>query len=121
MYLRLVAIAMLIAFGWENAAAQKASGSTSYVCNFAKVKGDVKQGNDVAVQSGPGAQFRKVDKIRSGRGVYICDENGRWFKIFYSAPDGPCGLTSTNGLDVQKTKGCQSGWVEKKWIDVLSG
>jgi len=53
--------------------------------------------------------------------MYICDEQGEWFKIFYAGKDGLCSQMSSNGLDVQKTKGCRSGWIEKKLIDVISG
>jgi len=123
MYLQLLVLAMLIGVQQENAPAQSPSGASgaSYVCNFAKVKDHLEQGNYVTVRSGAGAQFRKIDRLHSGREVYICDERGDWFKIFYSDPNGPCGPTSSNGLDVQQTRGCKSGWVERKWIDVISG
>lgn len=122
-YLRIAMLGLLIALWPTSTPAQNPSGnsSASYTCNFAKVKAHLEQGEYVAIRSGPGIQFKKIGRLPSGRGVYICDEEGGWFKIFYSAPDGPCGPTSSKGLDVQKTKGCHSGWVEEKWIDVISG
>src|SRR6266851_5099667 len=100
MYLRLAVLALLMALCQENVPAQSPSGSSSasYVCNLAKLKDLVKQGDYAAVRSGPGAQFRNTDRLRSGREVYICDERGDWFKVFYSGPDGPCGPTSSKGL-----------------------
>ena len=95
--------------------------TSSYTCNFAKVKLGSEQVTHIPVRAGAGSSFRRVDKLLSGQEVYICDERGDWFKVFYSGPDGPCGSTSKNGLDVQKTKGCRFGWVEKRWIDVISG
>ena len=123
MYLRLMALAILMALTLGNLPAQSPSGTSSapYVCNYAKVKDHLQQGSYVTIRSGAGAQFKKIDRLHAGREVYICDERGDWFKIFYSDSNGPCGSTSSNGLDVQKAKGCQSGWVEKKWIDVISG
>jgi hypothetical protein len=116
-------LGLLMALWLTRTPAQSLSGnsSTSYTCNFAKVKANSERDEYVTIQSGPGIQFKKIGHLHSGRGVYICDEQGGWFKIYYSAPDGPCGPTSSKGLDVQKTKGCHSGWVEKKWIDVVSG
>jgi hypothetical protein len=123
MYLRLVALAILMALNLKNLPAQSPSGTSGapYICNYARVKDHLEQGSYVTTRSGPGAQFKEIDRLHSGRDVYICDERGDWFKIFYSASNRPCGSTSSNGLDVQKAKDCQSGWVEKKWIDVISG
>ena len=123
MYLRLAAVALLIAFGQDRVPAQSLSGApnAAYLCNFAKVKAHLERRDYVIVRSGAGTKFREIGRLRSGRGVYICDESGDWFKVYYSGPDGPCGSAATNGLDVRKAKGCQSGWVEKKWIDVTSG
>jgi hypothetical protein len=123
MYSRLVVFAVLMVLQSGNGSAQSPSSTpgASYVCNFAKVKDHLEEGDYVTVRSGAGSKFRKIGRLHSGREVYICDERGDWFKVFYSSPDGPCGSGSNGGLDVQKTKGCQSGWVEKKWIDVISG
>ncbi len=95
-----------------------ATPSDSYVCNFAKVHVHLAQNGFAIVRSGAGIRFRKVDRLRPGMGVYICDERGDWLKVFYS---GPCGPTAQGGLSVRKTRGCRSGWVEKRWIDVISG
>jgi hypothetical protein len=97
------------------------SPNASYACNLAKVGVRSEKTGSVLVRSGAGGSFRRTGKLRSGQDVYICDELGEWYKIYYSAPDGPCGSESEKGLDSEKAKGCQSGWVEKKWIDVISG
>lgn len=118
-YLRLTIflVLMMIYPGWV--IAQSPSGS--YMCNFAKVKVRSEQTAPIPVRAGAGSSFRRVDKLQSGQEVYICDERRDWFKVFYSGPGGPCRSTSENGLDVLKAKGCTSGWVEKRWIDVISG
>ena len=119
MYLKVLVIALALLLHTGLATAQSAS--SSYTCNFAKVKISSGGPAHVSVRTGAGPKFQQIDTLDSGREVYICDESGDWFKIFYSGPDGPCGATSENGLDVQKTKGCKSGWVEKRWVDVISG
>ncbi len=119
MYLKVMVFVILMLFDAGLGTAQNLS--SSYTCNFAKIKSSSEQRTFVAVRTGAGRSFREIDRLRSGQGVYICDEHGDWFKIFYSAPDGPCGSASKNGLDVRKAKECRSGWVEKRWIDVISG
>ena len=89
-------------------------------CNFAKVK-PPSQSAFIPVRTGAASRFRRRDTLRDGQEVYICDERGDWYKVFYSGPAGPCRNESGNGLNVEKTKGCRSGWVEKKWIEVISG
>ena len=91
-----------------------------YLCNYARVR-HVQVGSHLSVRSGPGLQFSKVDQLRAGKPVYICDEQGDWLKIFYGGEETPCGSVSSVGLDVRKAAACKSGWVNRKWIDVLSG
>ena len=93
----------------------------SYTCNFAKIKPSSGAGASVAVRTGAALSFRQADELHPGQAVYICDESGEWFKVYYSGPDGPCASTSKNGLDVQKAKGCRFGWVEKRLVEVISG
>jgi hypothetical protein len=123
MYLRFVLLLALITFWGVRLTAQTPSAmpNASYVCNFAKVKIQPKKDDYIAVRSGAGTKYRKIGRLHPGRVVYICDEDRDWFKVFYGDPGSPCGSVSNNGLDVQGTKGCRSGWVGKKWIDVVSG
>jgi uncharacterized protein YraI len=116
--LRLMMIFLLMLFAQSVGFAQNPS---SFSCNFAKVRVTSDMKAAVSVRTGAGMKFRQIAKLRAGQGVYICDESGGWFKVFYSKPGGPCGSTSESGLDVEKAKGCRSGWVEKRSIDVISG
>lgn len=119
MYPKTKVLAVLVLLCAGSGMAQNTS--NFYTCNSAKVELTSGQGNSVAVRVGPGHRFREIDKLGSGHRVYICDEQGDWFEIFYSGSDAPCGSSSDSGLDVRKAKGCRSGWVEKKWINVISG
>lgn len=90
------------------------------LCNFAKVY-KLAPGSYLSVRSGPGEQYSKIDHLPDGKAVYICDEHREWVQIFYSGLDGPCGSASPAGLDAHKAATCKSGWVNRQWIDVLSG
>jgi|SRR6185312_7161260 len=93
---------------------------TPDICNFARIRSP-KSLKYVIVRSGPGGRFREVDRIFSGVGVYICNERGDWFKISYDGPHGRCDTSSVNGLDARKAASCQSGWVRRKFVEVISG
>jgi hypothetical protein len=91
-----------------------------YLCNFAKVD-HLKAGSYLSVRSGPGERFSMIDRLKAGRAVYTCDEHNEWYKVFYGSSDSPCGVESTSGIDVRAVSTCKFGWVNKKWVDVLSG
>lgn len=90
-----------------------------YLCNYAKVY-NLSAGSYLSVRSGR-EQFSRVDRLEAGKSVYICDEHGEWYKVFYGGADTPCGCESPGGIDVRKVSTCKAGWVNRKWIDVLSG
>ena len=91
-----------------------------YLCNFAKVY-RLKPGSHLPVRSGPGAQFPQTDQLVGGTVVYICDEKGDLLRISYGGENTPCGSVLSNGLDAQKALECSSGWVRRKYINILSG
>ena len=124
LYLRLVALAVFVALVHGDGFAQVPIRGTNGpgLCNFAQVKNHLDHRDYVTVRSGPSAKFRRVGKLKSGTGLYVCDGNGNWVEIYYSSPKGPCGPPySKGGLDDRKAKACESGWVEKNTIDLISG
>jgi hypothetical protein len=124
LYLRLVVLAVFLVLVQGNGFAQRPimAPMSHYLCNFAQVKNHLGHGNYVTIRSGPSAKFRRIGKLKSGTGLYVCDGNGNWVEIYYSSPKGPCGPPySTGGLDDRKAKACESGWVEENTIDILSG
>ena len=98
---------------------EKADPIHNYLCNYAKVY-HLERGSHLSVRSGAGLRFAKVGSLSEGTFVYICDEHGDWFEVFYGS-DTPCGSEIADGIRRNKTSGCKSGWVNRKWIDVLSG
>lgn len=74
------------------------------VCASSTVSGlDPAGDNFLAVRSGPGSDFRKIDELHTGDVVLTCDARGGWIGIFYPGPDG------------------KSGWVFGKYLTALAG
>lgn len=93
----------------------------SYVCNLAKIH-LLKPGAYLSIRSGPNDHAAKIGQLPNGEGVYICDEEGDWLKVAYRGRKGLCGPPSpTKGLNVQKTALCQTGWVRRESVDIVSG
>ena len=120
----LISILLAIALGTAQQDIGQTKNSISldkgFLCNYAKVY-RLKVGSYLSVRSGPGERYSKIDRLEAGRSVYICDEHMEWYRIFYGSLDSPCGEKSIGGLDVRKVGSCKSGWVNRKWIDVISG
>jgi hypothetical protein len=89
-------------------------------CNLAKVE-KLAVGQSLVVYSKPGSKFRKVDALKSGAFVYICDSTEDWYEVFYGFGEEPCSAVVDEGLPFEKTRSCKSGWVSKKLISVISG
>jgi uncharacterized protein YgiM (DUF1202 family) len=115
MYLILSALTMLLTM---QQGATPVNPANTYRCNYAKVK-KLKPGQYLAVRSGAGAHYQSVDRLRADTEVYTCDERGDWLKIFYGS--GPCSQTLRDGIDSKETASCKSGWVNREWIDIISG
>lgn len=74
------------------------------VCATSTVSGlDPNGDNFLAVRSGPGTKYRKLDELHTGDVVFTCDGKGSWVGIFY--PD-------MNG---------RSGWVHGSYLTPLAG
>ena len=91
-----------------------------YLCNYAKV-GHLQTASHWIVRAGPGVRFPNKDGLQNGAVVYVCNERLDWWQISYSGLVGPCGALSPGGLHSRKAQACRSGWVNRKWIDILSG
>jgi len=89
------------------------------LCNAAKVVRATK--TEVEVHYSYEASSKVVGTLRLGKTVYTCDETQLWYRVFYSAPGAACEAGTQNGLPESKTSTCKSGWVRKKFIDVISG
>lgn len=74
------------------------------VCGSSRVEGLNPNGDGfLAVRTGPGSNYRKIDQIYNGDIVADCNRRGKWHGIFY----GP-----------NRTK---KGWVHGNWLVWVAG
>jgi hypothetical protein len=81
------------------------------------------------VRAGPGRNFKIVGHLQSGATVFTCNEafdqkrgrDRRWDGVAYRGGGKLCNGASKVGLPIELSKGCKTGWVEDKQVDVLTG
>jgi len=96
-----------------------ASSVKGNVCNLAVVRGA--SGSRLNVRAGPALRFRRLDAVRAGERVYTCNERGEWLGVAYSRPGASCSGGGDGGLDITLTRSCRSGWVHRRWVEILTG
>lgn len=89
---------------------------------FTSVVSGLKKGGDgfLAVRSGPGTQYMKIDEIHNGDVVTVYDTKGKWFGVMYGRAQGMCnfvGVGKKRPLDYPGKK----GWVHSNWLKDLAG
>jgi hypothetical protein len=87
-------------------------------CNYAKTKTTVAA---VPVFHTPAKHSRQVVSLRRGAIVYTCDEWGDWYKVSFPSSGKRCSTGTQDGLPNTKKSDCNSGWVQKKFIVIISG
>ena len=87
-----------------------------------KVKGlDPNSGSFLAVRSGPGLKFSRIDKLHADDQVYLCVELGDWYGVVYTKTYQNCNVSTPWQKSGPYTDPCRSGWVHKRWIELLAG
>lgn len=91
-------------------------------CNVAEVR----RAQRVKVRSGPGQQYAQTDVLAAGTTILTCNEardrkDHYWVGVVYRARGKPCDGARPDGLDIWRSSRCQSGWVDSRWIEILSG
>ncbi|WP_322626701.1 SH3 domain-containing protein [Paracoccus beibuensis] len=72
-------------------------------CSGASVVGLDPNGDGfLAVRSGPGANYRKIDELHNGDEVRTCEPRGEWWGIYYDEPR-------------------RKGWVHENWLGNWAG
>jgi hypothetical protein len=102
-----IASGALGAFLWAGAAAAQdldvpvpwipdgqAAGCAGWIVAGLDPNGD----NFLAVRSGPGTQFAKIDELRTGDTVRSCAAQGDWYGVYYPGEGG------------------RSGWVHRRYL-----
>ncbi|MEG6509100.1 SH3 domain-containing protein [Methyloligella sp. 2.7D] len=96
-------------------------------CWLGIVKGlDPKGDGFLAVRSGPGGKYRKIDEVHNGDHVMVYDERGKWLGVIYGPGDSiiqkdvlGCGFIGKGKRPVPYPG--KKGWIHSKWVDILAG
>lgn len=72
-------------------------------CAGAQVMGLNPNGDGfLAVRSGPGSNYKKIDQLHNGDSVRPCTQKGKWFGVYYGSPR-------------------KKGWVHGNWLGAWAG
>jgi hypothetical protein len=78
----------------------------------------------LAVKDEPNLKADRIDKILSGKRVWICEESkdGKWFGVVYPVDEkDDCGVTKSVKDRGPYLGPCKSGWISKKYVTVVAG
>ena len=86
-------------------------------CSSSTVYG-LEAGEDgfLAVRSGPGTQYRKIDELYNGDVVAVFEARGKWAGVVYRTEIVDCASTVTRLVPYEN-----KGWVHTKWLKDLAG
>ena len=86
-------------------------------CASSAVAG-LKAGGDgfLAVRSGPGTEYRKLDELRNGDVVLVYEIRGKWAGVAYRTTAANCAATRTRPVPHGHT-----GWVHTNWLTDVAG
>lgn len=109
---------------WDGELAPPLSVKGEY-CNIAVIRSQ----RPLIVRAGPGRIFAKIGSVPRGSIVYTCSERADrrvgydrfWLGIAYKANGKPCTGAEAQGLPFQLSAQCQTGWVERDWVETLTG
>jgi len=91
-------------------------------CSNGLVSGlDPKDEGFLAVKSGPGLNYKRIDKLFNGEQVYLCGQKGDWYAIVYTKTRRNCNVSTPWPKTLPYTGPCRSGWAHKRWIEVIAG
>lgn len=75
----------------------------------------------LAVKSGPGLTYARIDKLYNGEEVYVCGGKGDWLAIVYSRRTRACNVMQQWTRTLPYTGPCKSGWAHRRWIEIYAG
>lgn len=88
-------------------------------CSYGQVSGLKADGDGfLAVRSGPGSGFTKLDELKNHDKIWLYDHQGDWFGIVYDTDHPDC---SPIDADREVKTDGKKGWVHKNWIALIAG
>lgn len=70
----------------------------------------------LAVRSGPGSQYPKIDELHNGEIVIVFQNRGKWVGVVYRTPNATCHSTKTHPVPYEK-----KGWIRTDWLKDVAG
>jgi len=74
------------------------------------------EGDLLAVRSGPGRQYRKIDELRAGEIVDVFGASGEWAAVVYRTANVSCSSRKTHPVAYK-----HKGWVRMKYLKNYAG
>lgn len=90
----------------------QAANCASSVVTGLKASGD----GFLAVRSGPGSRYRKLDELHNGEVVIVYEVRGKWAGVVYRTKATTCSATKTHPITYER-----KGWVHTNWLRQLAG
>lgn len=88
-------------------------------CALGRVTGLKSDGDRfLAVRSGPGSDYTKLDELHNGEKVWLFDQKGKWIGVVYSVEEVSCSPVVKDRPVPHEGK---KGWVHGNWIEILAG
>ncbi|MGH6841158.1 MAG: SH3 domain-containing protein [Methylocella sp.] len=96
---------------------EQGGGGQAANCWSATVSGLKASGDGfLAVRSGPGSQYRKIDELHNGEIVDVFESRGHWAGVVYRTPNTTCHSTKTRPVPYDK-----KGWIRSDWLKDVAG
>lgn len=81
----------------------------------------LRRGQFLAVRSGPGIRYRLIDRLGSGRELWLCELRSDWYGVVYSTSGEDCGVSSEQAKRVIYRGPCRAGWVSAHYVLLTAG
>jgi hypothetical protein len=84
---------------------------------------NLSEGKDefLAVKAAPHLKATRLDKLHRGQSLWICQEKKDWYGVVYSTGQNQnCGVTQAVKTKKVYDGPCKSGWVSKKFVELVA-
>ena len=96
-------------------------------CNVATIS--AKPGARIFVRAAPRQSAAIVGMVKSDMRVFTCNaamywkdnRHRAWVGLAYRSGGLPCNGAVADGLDIRLSRRCKTGWVNDRWVTVISG
>jgi hypothetical protein len=79
----------------------------------------LRDGGTLNVRSGPGTDHARLDALRNGRRIHVCDgtPDEQWLGVVYPSANGQdCGVGAPRVEAGLYAGPCRVGWVNAGWV-----